>query len=210
MWAPGLAALFTRYFHGGTLRGLGWGRPRWRFAILAYFLPVVCGGIAYSLVWASGLGHLDGARFRAGVTQFSGRFGLDSAVAGTLLVIGLGFTLNCGAALGEEIGWRGFLTPALHQRLGFVKASFVTGCVWAMWHWPLIFAGGYDAGPSTPFPYQVLCFSVATIGESFAYAWLRLRSGSIWPAVVYHASHNLFVQAVFDPLTVDTPWTRWS
>jgi len=32
-------------------------------------------------------------------------------------------------------------------------------------------------------------------------AWLRLKSGSIWPAVVLHASHNLFIKNVFTPLT---------
>ena len=38
-------------------------------------------------------------------------------------------------------------------------------------------------------------------GLSFATAWLRLRSGSLWPAVVLHASHNLFIQSLFTPLT---------
>ena len=31
--------------------------------------------------------------------------------------------------------------------------------------------------------------------------YLRLRSGSIWPCVLLHASHNTFVQGIYDPLT---------
>jgi hypothetical protein len=40
-------------------------------------------------------------------------------------------------------------------------------------------------------------------------AWLRLRSGSVWPAAIVHASHNLFVQGFFDRVTVDTGPTPW-
>jgi len=42
-----------------------------------------------------------------------------------------------------------------------------------------------------------------------AFAWLRLRSGSFWPAAILHAALNLFVQGFFDVVTVDTGPTRW-
>jgi hypothetical protein len=48
---------------------------------------------------------------------------------------------------------------------------------------------------------------VVALGVPFA--WLRLRSGSVWPAAILHASHNLFVQAFFDRVTVDTGPTKW-
>lgn len=32
-------------------------------------------------------------------------------------------------------------------------------------------------------------------------AWLRGKSGSLWPCAICHASHNLFIQAVFTPIT---------
>ena len=37
---------------------------------------------------------------------------------------------------------------------------------------------------------------------TFVWAWLRLKSKSIWPCVFLHASHNTFIQQFFDPLTV--------
>jgi membrane protease YdiL (CAAX protease family) len=40
-------------------------------------------------------------------------------------------------------------------------------------------------------------------------AWLRLRSGSFWPAVLYHATHNLVIQGIFDGSTIDTGATKW-
>jgi hypothetical protein len=31
----------------------------------------------------------------------------------------------------------------------------------------------------------------------------------MWTAVILHASHNLFIQEIFDPLTVDRGMTRY-
>jgi len=45
---------------------------------------------------------------------------------------------------------------------------------------------------------------VLIVGMNFAFTWLRLASGSIWPTVLMHASHNLIIQGVFDKLTADT------
>jgi len=55
----------------------------------------------------------------------------------------------------------------------------------------------------------MVCFTVMAVGISFAFAWLRLQSGSFWPAALMHASHNLFIQQVFDPLTQDTGITAY-
>ena len=38
---------------------------------------------------------------------------------------------------------------------------------------------------------------------------MRLKSGSLWTAVILHASHNLFIQQVFDRLTVDRGRTQY-
>jgi len=42
------------------------------------------------------------------------------------------------------------------------------------------------------------------IGLSSISAWLCLKSNSIWPAVIWHGGHNLFIQQIFLMLTVDT------
>jgi CAAX protease family protein len=34
-------------------------------------------------------------------------------------------------------------------------------------------------------------------------------SGSIWTAMLLHASHNLFIDNIFDPLTIDNETTRF-
>lgn len=39
------------------------------------------------------------------------------------------------------------------------------------------------------------------IADSYILGWVRLKSGSLWTAAVMHASHNLFIQAIFDRMT---------
>jgi membrane protease YdiL (CAAX protease family) len=47
------------------------------------------------------------------------------------------------------------------------------------------------------------------VAISFVFAWLRLKSGSLWTGAILHASHNLYVQAIFTPLTADRGKTAW-
>lgn len=57
--------------------------------------------------------------------------------------------------------------------------------------------------------YGMACFTVMVVGISFVFAWMRLASGSLWTAMLLHASHNLFIQGIFDPLTRDTGRTEF-
>ena len=70
----------------------------------------------------------------------------------------------------------------------------------------LLFAD-YNSG--TPSWYAMSCFMVLIISMSFIYTWFRIKSGSLWTAVILHASHNLFIQRIFTPLTEDTGNTAY-
>jgi membrane protease YdiL (CAAX protease family) len=47
------------------------------------------------------------------------------------------------------------------------------------------------------------------IAVSFVLAWLRLKTGSLWPGVFLHGSHNLWMQSIFTPLTTEREYTKW-
>jgi membrane protease YdiL (CAAX protease family) len=47
------------------------------------------------------------------------------------------------------------------------------------------------------------------VSTGVAFAWVRMKSGSFWPAVIFHASHNAFVQGYFDPITRNTGHTNY-
>jgi membrane protease YdiL (CAAX protease family) len=193
MWSPGVSALATRLIFQRNVRGEGWGwrRDTTRWAALAYVLPIVYATVAYGLVWLTRLGGVDLGRFGYSVPFF--------------LVVGSIQSLI--SATGEELGWRGFLVPTLSRMTSFGKTSIISGAIWAAWHVPLIVFADYNGG--TPSWYSVTCFAVMVVAMGVPFAWLRLRSGSVWPAAILHASHNLFVQGFFDRVTVNTGPTAW-
>jgi membrane protease YdiL (CAAX protease family) len=189
MWSPGIAALVTRLIYQRNLRGQGWGWGGTRWQLLSYFLPMGYAAVAYSAVWAAGLG------------------GIGTFEPNLLTFVVIGTVQSCFSALGEELGWRGLLVPELAKLTDFTRTALISGAVWALWHTPLILFADYNAGTSTV--YATLCFVVMVMGISFAFAWLRLRSGSVWTAMFMHASHNLWIQGFFDRVTVNTGRTLW-
>lgn len=90
----------------------------------------------------------------------------------------------------------------------FTRTAIISGVIWGLWHVPLIIGGGgYNSG--APTWYAIACFMVLIIGMSFAFAWVRLASGSIWPALILHATHNSFIQGALDVLTIDNGNTEY-
>jgi membrane protease YdiL (CAAX protease family) len=92
--------------------------------------------------------------------------------------------------------------PELLKVVSFRNAALISGVIWALWHFPLIIFADYKAA-GTPVPFQLGCFATMVISSSFLYAWLRMRSASVWPPALLHAAHNLLVQSVFDQATVN-------
>lgn len=95
-------------------------------------------------------------------------------------------TINALAAFGEELGWRGFLVPALRQ-YGTWTALLVSGAIWGLWHAPVILLG-YDFGRTGIT--GVLLMTGGCIAWGVLFGFLRLRSGSVWPAVFGHGAIN--------------------
>ena len=209
MWCPALAALVSCRLLGRDFRSLAWRWPAGRYVAAGYFVPLAYAGIAYAAVWAFRLGGWN-SEFVSLVSQ---RFGLGGLPAGGALALYIFFSATAGmirgmaTALGEEIGWRGFLVPELAKQMPFTKLSLLSGIIWALWHSPLLLFADYNAGTNKW--YALACFAVMVISISFVFAWLRLKSGSLWTAALLHASHNLFIQQVFDNLMRDTGKTLW-
>lgn len=202
MWSPGIAAMLTQLIATRGLRGLGWKFGSIRWLGLGYILPVLYGLPVYAFAWIAGLGTIINPYTFSESTRQLATPSLASALTVFLLLNATkGFIMpNLVLALGEEIGWRGMLVPELSKITSFTKTALISGVVWAAWHMPGIVFLDLASG-QTPVLYEALCFAVMIVGLSFAFAWLTLKSGSLWPAAVLHATHNLFIQGVFDGLT---------
>lgn len=207
MWCPAAAALIASLATGRRLRLIGW-RWSWRYAGLAYAIPLVYALVAYGATWALGLGRLPDPIFAGSLVLRFGPASPAGAIGRFLLVQAtVGVLFSCVTGLGEEIGWRGFLVPELARRASLPRVALVSGAIWAAWHYPVLLFADYNGG--THAWYSLACFTVLVLGVAFVFAWIRLASGSVWPAVILHASHNLWVQEVFDPLTGNTGPTPW-
>jgi membrane protease YdiL (CAAX protease family) len=202
MWSPGIAAILATALLKLDWRalGFGWGGGGWPF--LAYLIPLAYATIAYGLVWALGFGAFpDPKTIAAASKQLGWSFDQPTFLALYVLLIGTIGIIGCTAsALGEEIGWRGFLAPRLAGKLGFTRGAVATGIVWSAWHYPLILGTDYNNG--APWWFSIICFTVMIIAMSVILTWIRLRTESVWPCAILHGSHNLFIQAFFTPFTV--------
>lgn len=90
-------------------------------------------------------------------------------------------------ALGEELGWRGFLLPHLLTRLRPAIAAALVGGIWALWHVPLFYISG-TAQASIPFG----LFVINILAASFIYTHVYLRSRlSLLPVLVLHTSQDV-------------------
>nr|WP_246497073.1 CPBP family intramembrane glutamic endopeptidase [Sphaerisporangium rubeum] len=104
-----------------------------------------------------------------------------------------GPVLNAIPALGEEWGWRGWLLPTLVDRHGRRAALVSSGVIWGLWHSPLTLLG-YNY-PSLG-PWAALYFTGFCVLAGLVLGWLRLRSESVWPAVVGHGALNAVAPAL--------------
>ncbi len=107
---------------------------------------------------------------------------LMAIVSGTFISIG---------GLGEELGWRGYMMPKLLKITSKHKAILLGGIIWGVWHWPLTYMGHNFGTDYKGYPYlgfAAMCLLCIVSGTVLTY--LTIKSGSIWPAAVFHAVGN--------------------
>lgn len=207
MLCPGVSAILAKLIFDRNLKDLGWKPGPVKWLGLAYLLPILYGAVIYGLTWLVGLGG-----FTTEVVAEMVGPGMAGAPAWQMVAVYTFFLativyLRSGlpGSLGEELGWRGFLFPELRRMTSFTTASLISGVVWALFHLPLILFSDYHS--TAPIAFTVVVFFISTIAHTFVNNWLRAKSGSVWPAVLLHTSHNVFVSHLYDPLMARYPLT---
>lgn len=210
MYCPALSALITCKIIGRKFSSLGWGWGKSKYQLWAYLIPLIYSLVAYLVLWISGWGGFYNTDFIKGIAQ---SFGWENFSPGLVIVLyffitGIyGMARSLSTALGEEIGWRGFLVPELAKNYSYTKTSLIAGLIWAVWHFPILIFADYNSG--TPAWFGLSCFTVMVVSISFVFTWFRLKSNSLWTGVILHASHNLFVQRFFTPITLYNAHTKY-
>jgi membrane protease YdiL (CAAX protease family) len=96
----------------------------------------------------------------------------------------------------EEIGWRAWLLPRFHDRMGARRAVVVTAIVWALWHVPYELAGILHIEGVSPVK-MALMMPFGTMASGLILGWLWLRTESIWIVSITHGSLNNWGQYAF-------------
>lgn len=211
MLMVGLAAIGASLICRRDLSALGWRWGEWKYQYQSYLIPLAYVAIAYVGIWVFDFGGWYAGDF---VNELRTGYMLESWSDKSIIALHLvltatvSFVLLLPSVLGEEVGWRGLLVPALAKSLSFTQVALFSGVLWSMFHWPLMFLGFY--GPSeTPLVYQLTLFTVCLVAMSFVMTYFRYKTDSLWPAVTFHMSHNVFAQKFFSPLTEPTAQTVW-
>lgn len=92
----------------------------------------------------------------------------------------------------EEIGWRGFLQPALEKRFPFVAATLLVGVIWYSWHLPL-----WLQPSSNHYGDSLLGFAVTIFVWAFADAAIYKATKCVLSCIAYHMWINA-IGAVYD------------
>lgn len=169
MFAPTAGALLARFAGPGVIR---WGRPSWW--ILAGLIPAAAALVAYLFGAVVGIDTED-----------------PEVLTKALSSAALSITGASLLAVGEEIGWRGFLWPVLRGRFDFVRTAGLVGSVWWLYHVPLVLFGWYGSLGGLP------AFTVAIAGFTLFVGVLTDRAASIWPSVMAHGAWNALVATSF-------------
>ncbi len=91
----------------------------------------------------------------------------------------------------EEIGWRGYLLPRL-TALGERRALLLSGLVHGLFHLPVVLLPSlYLPAGNRAIIIPMFLTTVAAAGVLMG--WLRLRTDSVWPAVLAHPTHNVAI-----------------
>jgi membrane protease YdiL (CAAX protease family) len=178
---PLLAAVFCtalagrrclREFAASMLRWrIGW---RWWLAAVSPLLALMLLVGVLAVVGAD-LPALSGFASYSGIPAAGGVLGF----AAVIVVIG---------GIGEEAGWRGYLQPALQQRLPVLPATGLVAIAWAGWHVPQFFLiATYESFPVAMLPVFVLGLAAASV----VLAWLYNRTRSVLSCAIWHGSYNI-------------------
>lgn len=122
------------------------------------------------------------------IAVFTARSAGDDApfVPSAAIPIVLTLQLVTGA-IGEELGWRGFLLPPLARRFGEMRAAWVMGILWSLWHVPAFFFPGM---PHQTFPIVSSLLFTAFFGVFLAFVFQRTGQ-SVLATMLAHLVLNI-------------------
>lgn len=153
----------------------------------SYLIPLLYSSVVYIILWTFGWGKFYNEVF---FSEINTSFGWTNLPFGFTIVLFFiitgvfGMAGKAATAMGEEIGWRGYLVPELFKSFSYTKPSVISGSIWSIWHFPTLIFADYSSG--TPYWYGLTCFLVIIIiSISFIFTWFRIKANSLWTGLYF-------------------------
>ena len=193
MWSPGIAALITCRLTDKNYDVIGWKLGAARFQIMSYVLPLIYCTLCYVFLWGLRLGGFPNPGYVAEAAKSFGWKGDHTAIVlcwQFILVATAGVLKGCGNTLGEELGWRGYLTPQLYKSCSFTSTSVIIGLIWSVWHFPVLLFADYNSGGN-------ICMD----GCNFALGTQYVYTGIFYPGNAGFCQNQVLVWWVWSPVS---------
>jgi uncharacterized protein len=190
MWAPAAARFVVRRTtdrdFSSTLPLRRWGTTGAAVVLRPLAFPLLVYGSAYAIAWSTGL-----AQWNPGEGKWRTGSQIVANVVINLSILGVYGTFT---AMGEEIGWRGYLQPRL-DAAGMRSSLLIVWLFQLAYHLPLMVGASYvDLGS---LPVSFVLFAIGDLPFTFIAARECYRARSPWPAVFFHSFHNTISQWLF-------------
>ena len=191
MWYPAIANILTRVitregFEESYLRINMKGNRR--YYLLSFAMPLllsVGAGIAEAVRAGGGYDFSRSLEFAGG----------GKMLAASLLMCAVVSITEFDRGFGEEFGWRAYLTPKMEKLMPTPAAITVSGIIWGLWHAPLI-AKGYNFGTKVHPAVGITAMCISCVVLSFILTWLTNKTGSVYPAAIFHIVYDAFMSVV--------------
>lgn len=102
--------------------------------------------------------------------------------------IAIGLMIGTALALGEEIGWRGYMLPRL-LGFGFLPAALLVGFLHGVWHLPVMLTTSFYHSAGNPYIVVPMFLVTLTLAGVF-FGFLRVWTRSVWVVAIAHAAAN--------------------
>ena len=204
MFVPALSVVLTRLithegFSNSAIMPVQF-KQTWKWWVAGWFGPavlIIAGAIFYFVVHPEDFDPTFSVLTSTLTASATDAQALSSSDVFTLVMmqvitgILLAPALNLFVCFGEEWGWRGYLLPHMLEEHSIFTTLLVSGCIWGLWHAPLIMMGHNYGFGYWGFPYTgilMMCAMSMVFGTVFSF--ITIKSGSCLPAVFAHGSLN--------------------
>ncbi|MBQ9898476.1 MAG: CPBP family intramembrane metalloprotease [Ruminococcus sp.] len=200
MFMPALGALLVK----ADIKEMGWrlrSYKNWKYIVFAWLAPTVfqiIGAALYFMVFPEDFAPAEAFQRFMSDTEYE-EFLRNGSHYAAYIADDISDSLNPLSALvpiilalGEEIGWRGFMYPELEESHGRTKGLLIGGAIHGAWHFPGMLLAGFEYGTdyigAPVLGLVVFCFYTVAMGIISYH--LYVKSGSIWLPAIFHAMIN--------------------